>query len=219
MINCLEKQNRILQNNKNPLKIFSLYHSIMLEKYINYCNFLKSKYGMVLNDYDKNHKKRGCEWIDIHHIDELNIDDIAVKTQKAQKEKDIQKLQELFKYNKRDGLVYANKIEHFLLHVMLDVIRGVPSGGVHYTFGDILKIEIGIFEKNSKFSIIQNKKQDFYKNITFDTITNIYTSICKIYNITDVENCSKSFWKINEYQYNQNNYNDIIKILNYKLNN
>ena len=43
-------------------------------------------------------------------------------------------LEELKPYNVKEQLVYANKIEHFLLHYLIDSIRGqtVFSGGPNY---------------------------------------------------------------------------------------
>lgn len=207
-----------INNKKNNTINYSIKnHIIATSMYFELCEFLKLKYGIILNDYDKSHKKRGIEWIDIHHIDEYNEDNIAAKTQNAQKENNEKELKKLSKYNQHNKLVYANKVEHFLLHSLLDIARQLPSGGTHYTFGDIIKLEIGIFDKTSNLSTLQNNKKKFYKNVSIENIIDIYLLICKFFGISDITPFIVKYWKINEYEYNKNKYDILVRQINHEL--
>lgn len=231
----------LLEGNINPLKdedekiqtnqILSFYNDFYDKKeyfefreffakrlYIKFCEFLKSKNGKVFNDYDKQHITKGYDWIDIHHINEIDIDNIAVKTQKAQQDNDFKTIKKLSNYNNCERLVYANKVEHFLLHALLDIVRNNRSGGLHFIFGDLVKLEIGIFDEDSKFYNIQNEKKEFYKFITIENLIDIYTINCKYFNIKNIEPFVKSFWKIEEYNYDKDKYKSILNIINEKLN-
>ena len=202
---------------------FKLIDSINAERmYYEFCEALKSKYGIILNDYDKNHKKRGAEWIDIHHVDEIIEHNIAVKTQLAQQNKNLKSLQTLEEFNKSNRLVYANKIEHFILHALLDMYKSsydnLYQGGLHFAFGDILKLEIGLFDKDSVFFNLQNQKQKFYQYISFDNIVDIYTSTCCAFGLKNIQTFIDNYWKLNEYKYDKQKYEAIMDIINKKLN-
>ncbi len=185
--------------------------------YYEFCDALKSKYGIILNDYDKNHKTRGAEWIDIHHIDEIKMDDIAVRTQLAQRDNKEEELKRLSKYNKHDRLVWANKIEHFILHALLDMIRCIPSGGLHFIFGDIIKLEIGIFEEGSKFFNLQKQKRNFYQGISFENIVDIYTTTCSAFGYENVQTKIDRFWNLKSYKYDEQKCESIMNLINEKL--
>jgi DNA polymerase III epsilon subunit-like protein len=172
------------------------------------CNSLITQNGPVLNDYDCPHRTRGSEWIDIHHIDEKEIDDIATRTNIANKIQDKEELERLKIYNKKERLVYATKVEHFILHCLLDYIRKCPSGGPHWTFGDIVKMQIGKFEKGSKEYNIQQKQQSFFSLISFDEIIKIYADILN-YNSANLDFCIFSFYKLNTYEYDEEKLNEI----------
>jgi len=191
---------------------------IALRRYNAFCDFLRYKYKKVSNDYDKGCKTRGYEWIDIHHIDETEIDNIAVRTQIAQKENNEKELKKLAKYNKRERLVYANKVEHFILHALLEMYRCsmgfCSSGGLHFTFGDIVRLEIGIFDNNPQLANLQNQKQKFYKYIPFEKIVDIYTTTCIMFGISDIQDYIKNYWKIDEYKYDTQKYKSIINLIN-----
>jgi DNA polymerase III epsilon subunit-like protein len=187
------------------------YNSLDAEKIYNeFCAFLYRKNGPVSNDYDKNPITRGKEWMDIHHIDENIIDDIASRTNHAKEDNDRKALKELEPYNKKERLIFATKIEHFILHCLLDIIRECFSGGPHFLFGDLLKIETGIFENNTKEYNIQKGKSVFYKDITFFEIIEIY---CKnlILNNANLENCAKDFYKLENYSFDNEKHDNIIK--------
>lgn len=131
----------------NEKEAFSLYNEL--------CEFLKSKYGMVDKDYDKNPTKRGKEWLDIHHIREYELDDIAKRTDQAKGKllfpifSTMCTLDELKPYNIKEQLVYANKIEHFLLHYLIDSIRGrmIFSGGPNFLWDDCVALDYYEFQK------------------------------------------------------------------------
>lgn len=187
------------------------------EVYIEFCEFLNEKNGKVLNDYDKPHITKGKEWIDIHHVDEIDLDDIATRTNAALKANDQKELAALSSYNKRERLVYATKVEHFLLHALLDIIRQCESGGLHFLFGSIVKLEIGKFEENEKMKKLQAEKAKFYKIVTFEEIIKIYTKICSGFRIIDIKEYATKFWKLDEYQYEKQHCKALILKINNTL--
>lgn len=72
------------------------------------CNLCRLKNGAVNNDYDNNPRKRGGEGIDIHHIDETVLDDIAKRTMRAQETNDIMTLKALKPYNEKKSFSLCN---------------------------------------------------------------------------------------------------------------
>ena len=180
-----------------------------------FCDLLRGKYGIVINDYDKPHKGRGAEWIDIHHIDETELDNIAVRTELALRMNDKETLTKLSKYNKSKRLIYANKIEHFILHILIDLIRLIPSGGPHFTFGSILKLEIGKFKEGTKEYKLQSQKAGFYKYISFEELLQMYIKIARITLCKDTFSLHE-FWKLN-YDYDENKYKEICEKINKEL--
>ncbi len=108
------------------------------ELYETMCLYCKVIYGKVNQDYDDHPRTRGAENIDIHHIDELTLDNIAIRTNRAQKEGDIKELERLKPYNKKERLVYADKEDHFLLHCLIEKIRPGLGGGPHYLYAYII---------------------------------------------------------------------------------
>jgi len=185
--------------------------------YFEFCHYLNYKNGIVLNDYDRPHKKRGDEWIDIHHVDEWEIDNIATRTQVALQNNDKKELKLLSKYNHRSRLVYATKVEHFVLHLLIDIIRGLPAGGTHYTFGDIVKINIGKFDNDEKFKKIQYKKSEFFKWFSFDELKEMYIINCISYRIYDIRAYCDDFWATDKYDYLKTNYKSLVSEINRRL--
>lgn len=212
----------LMNYNVNHPRYDGLYAAVKSKAYKlyeNLCEKLKYKYGEVDKDYDKNPRTRGSEWIDIHHIDEFQVDDIAVRTQNAINNRDVEVLDILADYNKRDRLVYANKVEHFILHALLDFVRGIESGGPHYTFGAIVKLETGIFAEESKFFRLQKQKDKFFQVISFERIVDIYVTICAYWGIKDLTPYIDKFWKITEYNYDKNVQLSIMEMIGTKLSN
>lgn len=205
---------RLYYNNViNEIKEFFLNNntnSTAEELYNTLCKELTIKNGEVLEDYDKNPRTRGSEWIDIHHIDETVLDNIATRTNQAKKNKNYAELEMLSPFNKKERLVYSTKVEHFLLHCLISAITNIPSGGPHWLFGDLLKMEIGIFEETSwEHNIQENKNENFYSIINFDSLMNIYSTIL---NIQELSPCIvERFYKLDTYVYNKEKYDNIIK--------
>lgn len=170
--------------------------------YDKFCETLIYKNGPVLNDYDCEHLTRGQEWIDIHHVDEKTIDDIATRTNLALAIGDKDVLDSLKPYNRRERLVYANKVEHFILHCLIEIFREGISGGPHWTFGDIIKMQIGFFEKGTKEYEIQQSQETFYSSISLEEVVKIYTFILKMNNL-DLDSCINNFYKLKDYNYDE----------------
>ena len=163
--------------------------------YSRFCAFLNSKYGMVDKDYDDNPTTRGNEWLDIHHVKEYELDDIAKRTDFAKrisKTVSIQtirlqekrtgnkfySLEELKPYNEKRFLVYANKIEHFLLHYLIESFRGrkVLSGGPNYLWDSSVALELYGFYSPT-FKKLQEKKEEFYSLMDVREITKLYKNL------------------------------------------
>ena len=227
--------------------------------YNSLCEILKEKYGPVDKDYDENPTKRGKEWIDIHHIREYLLDDIASRTQTAldtkkmikrankvivvsnekmyidyadegiallshsswkalsSKEKDeifseLRKifpgknlyrvssapeysLEELQPYNVKEQLVYANKIEHFLLHYLIDSIRGrqIFSGGPNYLWDECVALDYYWFENEYK-RVIKSNKETYYSLMSSEEITRLYKKLIdwKKWNLSQCFLCWKT---------------------------
>ena len=175
------------------------------EKLVTYC---RNKNGPVLDDFDKNPCRRGDEWIDIHHIDETQLDNIAKRTYEAQMSNDVKTLEELKVHNKASRLVYATKVEHFLLHYIIEYLRG-PGGGPHWIFGDILRthfhIKIDEFE-NDDFSY----RLACFSDVTFKQIEHLYKSILKKDHLTKDE--ALQLYKLNTIDDRVDKYlNDLLK--------
>lgn len=201
--------------------------------YFAFCNCLKEKYGSVDRDYDDNPTKRGKEWIDIHHIREYEIDDIARRTTDArdfekrkldsdcgniiialnsmdwnpEKMEEIRKqhfgksvvfwgidysLEELKKYNVKEQLVYANKIEHFLLHYLLASITDSKFvGGPNYLWDDSVSLDVYGFDQ--KFmNDLKNLKENFYSVVSSEEITILYKKLID-WKDWSIKDCS-SYW-------------------------
>ena len=209
----MEKEFKIIEDIKNHIlgkmeEAFSLYFSL--------CDCLKEKYGMLDKNYDENPTKRGKEWLDIHHILEYKLDDIANRTEKARNierlrnqavnpiivistaefndDKKIEEirqkysnstifaldysLEELKPYNVKEQLVYANKIEHFLLHYLIDSIRGkeVFSGGPNYLWDCSVALDIYGFEQEY-MNTLQNEKEKYYSILSSEEVTQFYKKL------------------------------------------
>ena len=171
---CTIKHNDIFQDlidrKLNRENAFEYY-----QRMVDYC---WSAHGFVDRDYDDKPRKRGREWIDIHHIDETEIDDIAAKTQFAEKMGIPEALEALRKYNKKDRLVYATGVEHFLLHYIIEFIRNEKTfnGGPHYMFGKILRMKFGIINYPYERAISQ-KFDSYFSKISFEQITSLYKDV------------------------------------------
>jgi hypothetical protein len=153
---------------------------IFVEKlYYEFCEELKQKYGELNAPFDNNKIiKRGKEWLDIHHICEIiadknnGLDDVASRTTRAKKEKDTAELERLKQYNRVDQLVYANKIEHFVLHYLIDIYRdkdnGLHTPACWFLLANIFDIECKKDFKMPHLIEIQKNKGNYYTQEEFD---------------------------------------------------
>ena len=185
-----------------------------------FCQLLKIKYGHVDSDYDDNPTKRGNEWLDIHHIKEDELDDIAKRTEAAKSlekikpydnknnlynfilyrdeynDDNIQKirnenpgkntvvyhmdysLEDLKPYNKKEMLVYANRIEHFLIHYLISIIRGkeIFSGGPNYLWDSVVCLDLYGFDYPI-FNKWQLNKDNYYSLMSPEDVTLLYRKL------------------------------------------
>lgn len=220
--------------------------------YFAFCACLKEKYGLVDRDFDDNPTKRGKEWIDIHHIREYELGDIARMTDKARyferrkhnsslenqvvialklsewndaKMEEIRKqypdqsveflgidysLEELKPYNVKEQLVYANKIEHFLLHYLISSILH-KSGGVHYLWDCSVALDLYGFEQ-AYMQNLKNDKELFYSILTSEEITYLYKKLIDWEN-RNIYECSR-YWLSFKYVLHKTKEQDISYIEN-----
>ena len=89
------------------------------------------------------------------------------------------------------------------------MIRPFPSGGPHWLFGYLLRAKIGLFDKENSEYTIQQRINSFFKYVDFDyDILTIYSCILKKQQINPDQ--VKTFFKLNEYEYDKNEYNRIM---------
>lgn len=169
----------------DPEEAQELYHS--------FCNFLKEKYGLVDRDYDENPTRRGKEWLDIHHIREYELDDIARRTQRILESGQIHALAALKPYNVKGQLVYANKVEHFLLHYLLASMFGqnVFCGGVNYLWDNVVALDLYGTDAKHINKIKENKKY-YYSYMTSEEATLLYKKLID-WKKWNIEEC-KGYW-------------------------
>lgn len=192
-IELIEKIKNHELGNKEDAK--TLYDSL--------CDFLKEKYGPVDKDYDENPTKRGKEWLDIHHIREYELDDIAKRTDQAKGKlwfplfSTMCTLEELKPYNVKEQLVYANKIEHFLLHYLIDSIRGqkIFSGGPNFLWDECVALDYYGFEK-VYMNDIKSNKDVYYSIMSSEAITCLYKKLIDWKN-WDIKQCARHWNTIN----------------------
>lgn len=108
--------------------------------YFSLTNYFKSLYGEVPEDYfnpdftPNNKIKRSSEGLEIHHIkewDEKNIFLANLSNSSIAKRNP-------FEYQKSENLCYVNLIDHFLLHVKIDLLRFSKFGRTFTEGSDFL---------------------------------------------------------------------------------
>ena len=250
-------KNHALGNKEEAL---SLYYLL--------CDFLKEKYGMLDKNYDENPTKRGKEWLDIHHILEYELDDIATRTKNARfiekklqnqtenevvvvikseefydnrKKEAIYKkylnknrvyiyaldysIEELKPYNLKEKLVYANKIEHFLLHYLIDSIRGKEtfSGGINYLWDDVVALDLYRFDKDY-MNKIKTQKEKFYSIMSSEEATTLYKKLID-WKKWDLQKCKRYWFNFRNvkqtsslYIEDKDKFRGVFGILHYKCN-
>lgn len=165
---------QLLQKIKDGKIDFNTEKSTVYNLYYELCSFLQKKYGMLNANFDSGKcTKRGKEWLDIHHICEMSaesgMDNIATRTNRAKKENDLAELKRLADYNKVDKLIYANKVEHFALHYLIDIYRGceINSGGCWLLLPNIFDMEYKKDFKRPHDIEIQKNKKNFFDDEDF----------------------------------------------------
>lgn len=107
------------------------YNKIKNYDYVTYCNYLLNKYGRVQGDYFTSSFsqnlaiKRRDEELFLHHIKEdtvANLSDVEVAKSNS------------FDYQKAENLVYANLLEHILLHIII----GEQNKGLGFCGAEIM---------------------------------------------------------------------------------
>lgn len=99
-------------------------------------------------------------------------------------------LEELKKYNIKEQLVYANKIEHFLLHYLIDSIRGQNCriGGTNILWDSSISLDIyGSDQKN--YNNLKHHKNLFYSLMSSYEITFLYKKLIDWKN-NDIKKCA-----------------------------
>ena len=98
---------------------YSEYEKVKNYNYEKYCDYLNEKYGLVPDNYFTEgftpitKIKRVEEGLYIHHIKEDTVANLSdIETAKAN----------LFEYQTKENLVYANLLEHILLHILIKVL-------------------------------------------------------------------------------------------------
>jgi len=147
-------------------EIYLLEKETIMDVYNKLCDYCRNKNGSVNADFDDPAIiRRGKEWIDIHHIREIDsLDNIAVRTKEALKLKDFETLNKLKPLNKKEQLIYCDKVEHFLLHYLIDIYRGehVFSGGCWAIFSGIFDMEHHPGFKMPYLAELQKNKDKLY---------------------------------------------------------
>ena len=99
-------------------------------------------------------------------------------------------LGELKKYNAKDQLVYANKIEHFLLHYLIDSIRGqkCPIGGTNIIWDS--SISLDIYDSDQKnYNNLKRDKNFYYSIMSSYDITFLYRKLID-WKGSNIKSCS-----------------------------
>lgn len=141
-------------------------------EYYEYVDYLLNKYGEVKGDYflDEEFRitnrkiKRSGEGLEIHHVDEITVPLLSYGS-----------LDGDFSHQKADRLVYADKIEHLLLHMKIEHINQKYNNGLHIIAEDILKYYQNPPTKGWKHNMykkIENKIYDFMFLILYYKIYN-----------------------------------------------
>lgn len=136
------------------------------------CAMLARKYGRPNAAYGSSKcKKRGNEWLDIHHISEIkdSDDNIAARTQSGE-------LTPNSPENHPENLIYCNKVEHFILHYLIEDVRKGRGMGIHMIFGDILAFQSCKLIRG-RLPQLQQVNSFFFTNFSWEQIKILYRRI------------------------------------------
>lgn len=151
------------------------YTKIKNISYKDYCDYLLKKYGPVPYVYGDKKNRPGREGLFIHHMDEDKVASLCSKEN-----------QDIYPhFQTSDRLVYADYLEHALLHIMIgEETAGGRNLGLHGANLFIIPGLRSCFENNK----INNPK---WPSIYYDLVKNdkdVYDLIFERYNKT-VEEC------------------------------
>lgn len=98
------------------------YNKVKDLSYNSYCEYLLTKYGPVPYEYGNRKNRPGKEGLFIHHMDEDKVSSLCSKEN-----------QDIYPhFQQSDRLVYANYLEHALLHIMIgEETVGSRNLGLH----------------------------------------------------------------------------------------
>ena len=98
------------------------YNKVKDLSYNSYCEYLLTKYGPVPYEYGNKKNRPGKEGLFIHHMDEDKVSSLCSKEN-----------QDIYPhFQESDRLVYANYLEHALLHIMIgEETVGSRNLGLH----------------------------------------------------------------------------------------
>lgn len=155
---------------------FDDYHPYVYSSYDNLVNYLLKKYGPVKFDYfdaDYNVQfklnSKTQLGLEIHHIDETKYFQLSHPKYAKQSP---------FSCQKADRLVYCNKIEHLLLHLLISEQYMNHMNGKYYTYGPKTLIERNndLFIAKSMYGNNPfNKSTENWKNDLLRAISSSYT--------------------------------------------
>lgn len=126
------------------------YNKVKNYDYATYCNYLLNKYGGIQGDYftpsfsQNSAIKRRNEELFLHHIKEdtvANLSDVEVARNNP------------FDYQKAENLVYANLLEHILLHIIIgEQNKGLGFGGAEIMIAQANDFYANLVEEKSVLS-------------------------------------------------------------------
>lgn len=108
-------------------------------------------------------------------------------------------IEDLKPYNVKKQLVYANKIEHFLLHYLIASLKGkdVFCGGVNFLWDSCVALDLYWF-KQEYMTQIKNRKDMYYSLLSSEEITLLYKKLIEWKN-WKLSTCS-AYWMTFKYQ-------------------
>ena len=151
------------------------YNNVKDLSYNSYCQYLLNKYGPVPYEYGNKKNRPGKEGLFIHHMDEDKVSSLCSKEN-----------QDIYPhFQQSDRLVYANYLEHALLHIMIgEETAGSRNLGLH---GANLFIIPGLRSCFDNDRINNPKWPSIYYDLVRDN-KDVFELIFDRYNKT-VENC------------------------------
>lgn len=107
-------------------------------------------------------------------------------------------IEDLKPYNAKKQLVYANKIEHFLLHYLIASLKGkdVFCGGVNFLWDSCVALDL-YWSKQKFMQHIQDNKATYYSVLSSEEITLLYKKMIDWKN-WDIIKCN-AYWIIFRY--------------------